>query len=103
MSAAVLERATFETSRLLEYFNEKELTAQIGLSPGYWPVASREEGRMTADTETKVCPHCHGRGEATYTHNTYYDYEETCHVCAGSGRVPLSPTRQPKDGTTHGS
>ncbi len=27
-----LERATFETSRLLEFFTEKELTMQIG-----WP------------------------------------------------------------------
>ena len=39
----VLERETFETSRELEYFSEKELTAQIGYEPEYWPVAILRE------------------------------------------------------------
>lgn len=33
-----------------------------------------------------TCRHCQGRGKATYTKNSYYDYEETCHVCKGTGR-----------------
>ncbi len=32
MTTAALARTTFETSRLLEFFTEKELTMQIG-----WP------------------------------------------------------------------
>ena len=42
----------------------------------------------TKDMKTKTCPHCRGKGKATYTRNTYYDYEETCHVCKSSGKVP---------------
>ena len=38
-----LKRTVFETSRLLEYFTEKELRAQIGLSPKYWPIAILRE------------------------------------------------------------
>lgn len=43
MSTALLERTTFETSRELEYFTEKELQAQIGHGPEYWPVAILRE------------------------------------------------------------
>ena len=39
----VLEREIFETSRELEYFSEKELTAQIGYEPECWPVAILRE------------------------------------------------------------
>lgn len=35
---ATLERATFETSRALEYFSEKELRQQIGYDKDYWPL-----------------------------------------------------------------
>ena len=41
--SAVLQRSTFETSRILEYFTEKELQAQIGLDPEYWPAAILRE------------------------------------------------------------
>ena len=41
--SAKLERATFETSRELEYFSEKELRAQIGHDPEFWPVAILRE------------------------------------------------------------
>jgi hypothetical protein len=34
---AVLRRETFHTSRLLEYFSEKELTLQTGHEPERWP------------------------------------------------------------------
>src|SRR5690606_8006700 len=40
---AVLQRETFETSRALEYFSEKELRAQIGFDVDYWPVAILRE------------------------------------------------------------
>ncbi len=43
VSAAVLERTTFETSRELEYFTEKELQAQIGMDPDFWPLAILRE------------------------------------------------------------
>jgi len=38
-----LERTTFETSRLLEYFSEKELQMQIGAEPSRWPIALLKE------------------------------------------------------------
>ena len=41
--SAKLERATFETSRELEYFSEKELCAQIGHDTEFWPVAILRE------------------------------------------------------------
>jgi len=39
----VLNRETFETSRILEYFSEKELRAQIGHDKNFWPVALLRE------------------------------------------------------------
>lgn len=41
--SAVLQRETFETSRELEYLTEKELRAQIGHAPPFWPVAILRE------------------------------------------------------------
>ena len=38
-----LERTTFETSRLLEFFSEKELTMQIGRGRRQWPLALLKE------------------------------------------------------------
>lgn len=38
MMSHVLERTTFETSRLMEFFTEKELAMQIGSSINWWPV-----------------------------------------------------------------
>ncbi|MGH2447223.1 MAG: ATP-binding protein [Chloroflexota bacterium] len=38
-----MKRSTFETSRALEYFTEKELRAQIGHGPESWPVAILRE------------------------------------------------------------
>ncbi len=43
MTTATLERTTFATSRLLEFFSEKELTLQIGYRPGDWPYALAKE------------------------------------------------------------
>jgi DNA topoisomerase VI subunit B len=46
MSAAsgkTLERTTFNTSRLLEFFSAKELTMQMGHEPECWPVALVKE------------------------------------------------------------
>ena len=38
-----LQRETFELSRMMEFFSERELTAQIGHSRSYWPVALLKE------------------------------------------------------------
>ena len=47
MSAAIpttlLQRETFELSRSMEFFSEKELTAQIGFNKHNWPVALLKE------------------------------------------------------------
>jgi DNA topoisomerase VI subunit B len=44
MSAVpVFERTTFETSRVLEFFSEKELTMQIGFPRHLWPIALLKE------------------------------------------------------------
>jgi len=40
---AVLERTTFQTSRLLEFFSEKELQMQIGYAREQWPIALLKE------------------------------------------------------------
>lgn len=40
---ATLERATFATSRLLEFFTEKELSMQIGHDRDWWPLALLKE------------------------------------------------------------
>src|SRR6266852_464178 len=39
----ILERTTFETSRLLEFFSEKELVMQIGHNRSLWPAAILKE------------------------------------------------------------
>src|ERR1017187_5777620 len=41
--SALLDRSTFETSRTLEYFSEKELRAQIGYPVEFWPAAVLRE------------------------------------------------------------
>ena len=38
-----LQRETFELSREMEFFTERELTAQIGHNRYYWPVALLKE------------------------------------------------------------
>jgi len=38
-----LERQVFETSRLMEFFTEKELTMQIGHPRRHWPIALLKE------------------------------------------------------------
>ena len=46
MSAAIpitLQRETFELSRSMEFFSEKDLTAQIGFAKHQWPVALLKE------------------------------------------------------------
>ena len=44
MSGTVqLQRERFELSRMMEFFSERELTAQIGHSRSYWPVALLKE------------------------------------------------------------
>src|SRR6266508_693566 len=43
MPQMLLERTTFETSRLLEFFSEKELAMQIGFPKEQWPIALLKE------------------------------------------------------------
>lgn len=43
MSASTLHRETFELSRTMEFFSERELIAQIGHRPALWPVALLKE------------------------------------------------------------
>ncbi len=41
--STTLERTTFSTSRLMEFFSEKELSMQIGHGPDLWPLALTKE------------------------------------------------------------
>ena len=43
MTTAQLNRTTFATSRLMEFFTEKELQMQIGHSRSWWPIALVKE------------------------------------------------------------
>ena len=55
----VLERATFRTSRLLDFASEKELTAQIGHAKSAWPVVILKElldNAIDAAEETGIPP-----------------------------------------------
>jgi DNA topoisomerase VI subunit B len=62
-----LERTTFHTSRLLEFFSEKELQMQIGFPKELWPIALLKElidnaldacetAGMPPDIEVTVAP-----------------------------------------------
>lgn len=68
-SAATLTRETFKTSRLLEYFSEKELTLQTGHEPERWPeVVAKEliDNSLDACEEADVLPEI----AVTVTENT---------------------------------
>jgi len=56
-TGVLLDRTTFETSRELEYFSEKELRAQIGHGKGAWPIAILKEliDNALDACETKGC------------------------------------------------
>jgi DNA topoisomerase VI subunit B len=57
--AAALERATFQTSRLLEFFSEKELQMQIGHDKALWPIALLKElidNALDACESTDITP-----------------------------------------------
>jgi DNA topoisomerase VI subunit B len=43
MAAAVLERTTFQSSRLLEFFTEEALQMQMGFATWQWPLALLKE------------------------------------------------------------
>jgi DNA topoisomerase VI subunit B len=43
LTMSTLQRTTFETSRLLEFFSEKELAMQIGFPMPAWPIALLKE------------------------------------------------------------
>jgi DNA topoisomerase VI subunit B len=55
----ILTREVFETSRELEYFSEKELRAQIGHDPSFWPIAILRElidNSLDACEKTNIAP-----------------------------------------------
>jgi DNA topoisomerase VI subunit B len=57
--AAQLDRATFTTSRLLDFFSEKELTAQTGHAPRQWPLVIVKElgdNALDACEEANIAP-----------------------------------------------
>lgn len=66
----ILNRETFETSRQLEYFTEKELRAQIGHDMIFWPAAILRE---LIDNSLDACETTHGSPviEIEYT-NSYF-------------------------------
>lgn len=56
MSATILQRETFQLSRTLEFFSEKELTAQMGFSKSDWPIALLKE---LLDNSLDACESAH--------------------------------------------
>jgi hypothetical protein len=59
-----LERTAFEMSRELEYFSGKELTAQIGHAPPFWPAAILRE---LVDNALDACEVTNGLPEIEVT------------------------------------
>ena len=58
-SGKQLERATFRTSRLLDFCSEKELIAQAGHRPEAWPLVALKElvdNALDACEETRIAP-----------------------------------------------
>ena len=61
-ACAKLARTTFETSRLLDFCREKELTAQTGHDPDEWPLVILKElmdNALDACEEASVAPDIH--------------------------------------------
>ena len=59
MTGAVLNRATFRTSRLLDFCSRKELIAQTGHQPDAWPLVVLKElvdNALDACEEAGVSP-----------------------------------------------
>jgi len=60
--SAVLQRETFVTSRLLDFFSEKELTAQIGHGVDDWPLVVIKElldNALDACEDKRIAPSIH--------------------------------------------
>jgi DNA topoisomerase VI subunit B len=59
MSAKRLQRETFHTSRLLDFFSEKELTAQVGHGKADWPLVVLKElvdNALDATEDAELAP-----------------------------------------------
>lgn len=57
--APLLQRETFQVSRMMEYFSAHELTKQMGLGPSQWPLALLKEmvnNGLDAGENTGVAP-----------------------------------------------
>jgi DNA topoisomerase VI subunit B len=62
-----LARTTFQTSRLLEFFSEKELQLQIGFAKAQWPIALLKElvdNALDACVTAGISPHIEVRVES---------------------------------------
>ncbi len=60
--SAVLERTAFTTSRLMDFFSEKELTAQIGHKLPDWPLVAVKElvdNALDSCEEADIAPEIH--------------------------------------------
>ena len=56
---AILQRTAFKTSRLLDFFSERELTMQIGHPPRDWPLVAIKElldNSLDACEESHIAP-----------------------------------------------
>lgn len=75
MTAARLKRATFRTSRLLDFCSRKELIAQTGHQPSAWPLVALKElvdNALDACEDASVAPKVQvavDRGSITVTDN----------------------------------
>lgn len=102
---SVLQRATFRTSRLLDFFSEKELVAQIGHQVAEWPLVAVKElidNALDACEEAGAAPRIrvtvnergitvtdNGPGMPPATVRSVLDYT----VRASSREAYVSPTR----------
>ena len=76
MGNATLTRTTFEMSRALEFFTERELQMQIGFPRGWWPIALTKE---LIDNGLDVCETAGVAPEITVTLETLDGYTLTVH------------------------
>jgi DNA topoisomerase VI subunit B len=68
MGNATLTRTTFEISRALEFFTERELQMQIGFPPWHWAIALTKE---LVDNALDECETAGVSAEITIAHDSH--------------------------------